>query len=325
MYYISIIGAGQIGSRHLQGLAKIDIPVTIFVIDPDTEALAIAKERFKQIPDTRHIKQIEFNTSINNLYTNIDLAIISTTANIREKVTKDLLMKRDVKNIVFEKIVFQSAKQFENIYQILQKYSINAWVNCPRRLYPFYIDLKKMLTENKKISYVLHGGEWGLACNSIHFIDQVSYLIEDYKFTIDVSHLDKDIIESKRKGFIELTGSLEGFYANGSKFVFYSQKGSQAPHKIFIQAENFQIMIDEIAGNAWIATQNNGWKWEGRKFYMPYQSELTNFIAKDILIKNNCGLPTFEESYLIHKPFLKALLKHITKYTGNRLKFCPIT
>ena len=43
--HIAIIGAGQIGSRHLQGLTKIKQSINITVIDPNPAALKMAKKR----------------------------------------------------------------------------------------------------------------------------------------------------------------------------------------------------------------------------------------------------------------------------------------
>ena len=48
-YSIAVIGAGEVGSRHLQALALLKRPVKIFVVDPSNESLRIAKERFQQV------------------------------------------------------------------------------------------------------------------------------------------------------------------------------------------------------------------------------------------------------------------------------------
>ena len=48
---IAIIGAGQLGSRHLQGLTKIKQDIHITVIDPNPSALEIARQRFVEMPE----------------------------------------------------------------------------------------------------------------------------------------------------------------------------------------------------------------------------------------------------------------------------------
>lgn len=60
MKNILLIGAGQLGSRHLQGIAKIDFKANICVVDPSEISIEIAKERYKQINKNEKINSIEF-------------------------------------------------------------------------------------------------------------------------------------------------------------------------------------------------------------------------------------------------------------------------
>ena len=56
MKNIVLIGAGKLGSRHLQALAKLSISATIYVIDLNSNAIEVAKERFHEIPYNPNIK-----------------------------------------------------------------------------------------------------------------------------------------------------------------------------------------------------------------------------------------------------------------------------
>jgi ornithine cyclodeaminase/alanine dehydrogenase-like protein (mu-crystallin family) len=46
MRQLVIVGAGNIGSRHLQALKLVKTPLKIHVIDPSMNALKISKERY---------------------------------------------------------------------------------------------------------------------------------------------------------------------------------------------------------------------------------------------------------------------------------------
>ncbi len=46
MFNVAIIGAGQLGSRHLQGLKLSSSPLSITVMDSNDESLRVAKERY---------------------------------------------------------------------------------------------------------------------------------------------------------------------------------------------------------------------------------------------------------------------------------------
>ena len=49
MYKVAIIGAGQLGSRHLQGLKVAASPLEITVMDSNEDSLKVAKERYDTV------------------------------------------------------------------------------------------------------------------------------------------------------------------------------------------------------------------------------------------------------------------------------------
>ena len=109
---VIIIGAGNLGSRHLQALALINKLINIDVIDPSEQALKVAKERFEQISVNKDLNNIRFLSNMNNLREFIDVAIIATSSNIRKEVVEQLLKNRKIKYLILEKVVFQSYDDF---------------------------------------------------------------------------------------------------------------------------------------------------------------------------------------------------------------------
>lgn len=324
-YNIVLIGAGQLGSRHLQGLKKISIAVNIEVVDPNTGSLAIAKERYEQVENNEQVKSIRFLNSIDELNENIDLCIIATNSNIRALVTLELVAKKKIKTIVFEKILFQKVADYKSVQEILHKNKIKAWVNCPRRVFPDYIEIKKDITTNEKLTFLLTGGNWGLACNGIHFIDLLAFLNDNNNFTFDSSGLDNDFQMSKRAGFIEFTGTLQGKQSNGSDIIINARNGSNAPHVITITGENSIFIIDETNSEIRMALSKNDWKWENRKLRVLYQSQLTGDIAEEILTKGNCNLTSFDESAQIHISYISSILEFYNKSLNKITDILPIT
>ena len=76
MLNIILIGAGELGSRHLQGLVKVNHMLNIWVIDPSSESLARAEERLEEIEyDKKRIKTF-FSNSLVPLDEPIFLCII---------------------------------------------------------------------------------------------------------------------------------------------------------------------------------------------------------------------------------------------------------
>ena len=126
-----IIGAGQLGSRHLQGLLKLESEQNVYVLDTSVESLKISEERSKEIP---HNHKIVFTTSWNYLPKAFDLVVMATGAYVRSKVTQHLLENHKVNNLVLEKILFQDLGSYKTVKDLVTKTQTSTWVNHPRRM-----------------------------------------------------------------------------------------------------------------------------------------------------------------------------------------------
>ena len=117
---ILLVGCGEIGSRHLQALAKMEIPIRIWAIDPSSISLKTAKVRFEEIPINKNIQSIKFESEIPENLDHIDLCIISTTSKIRFFVFKQIIDKVSCKNFIFEKVLFQKEEHFIQMLRLLK-------------------------------------------------------------------------------------------------------------------------------------------------------------------------------------------------------------
>lgn len=319
---ILLLGAGNIGSRHLQGLAKIKQSLDIQVFDPSSDSLKISEERFNQIPT--YIKhQISFFSDFKQIGDYFDIAIIATSSNIRRKVTEELLKRAEVKNIIFEKLLFQKKTDYGFINNLLKKYQINAWVNCSMRVTPFYKNLKQKF-ENKKIVYLLTGTRFGIATQAIHFIDHMAYLLSSYDFEVDTSLLDSQILDSKRKGFLELTGTLKVVFKDGSVGLFTDFKEGDAPIVAEIYADNLKATANESTREAFIS-ESPKWLLKNSKDALLFQSDMTNKVVEDILKTGSCGLPSYPESQIVHVKLLESLLKFLNHNSKKKYDYYPFT
>ena len=86
---ISIIGAGQIGSRHLQAFAHSKESIRIQLVDPSQDSLEVACQRFHSVykKSSKGISLQTFNT-IEELDKHQDVAIVATDATVRNYVIK---------------------------------------------------------------------------------------------------------------------------------------------------------------------------------------------------------------------------------------------
>lgn len=325
MKRVLVVGAGNIGSRHLQALGRSSIPLSITVVDPSLQALETAKQRFNEVARQDSSRKAEYHRDLSDVGKEFDVAIVATSSDIRRKIVEDMLDKVALKYLILEKVAFQNAHDFEHVINLLNSKGVKAWVNLPRRVIPFYVEMKKTVKPHEQVFYTVQGGDWGLACNAIHFIDHLCFMIQETDYEVSCLNLDKGVKESKREGFIEFTGALHCYFRNGSELNLISQNGSERPSVITILSRSMLYVIEEEKGLARVSRKDADWKWEEMKFRLHYQSELTHRLVEEILETGNCGLTSIEESYLIHKPLLKSLIGHLEKLTGKRYSSCPIT
>jgi predicted dehydrogenase len=316
MYNIAIIGAGQLGSRHLQGLKLADLEMNIFVMDINEQSLLTAKERYDQAPNNEKFNKLQLCNSISGLPKELDLAIIATGSLMRAAVTEELLKSTIVRNIIFEKVLFPAIHQYSEIQRLLSANKINSWVNCARRMFE-HCKMLKGIFDGSKFDLTVKGENWGLGCNTIHYLDLFAFLTGSDEFSVSLD-LDKEILHSKRAGYIEFTGTVRGNNAVGASFSISSFKQYDRPVTVTISNSSNSILLEESAGKMSV----NG---VCSEIVVPFQSQLTGRLAEAILLQGACELATFEESVKLHLRFLKPLIDFYNSITGNNEDNCPIT
>ena len=179
MKNICIIGAGQIGSRHLQALKSVKVPLNIRVIDLYSSSLDTARERYDSLKiKNPHI--ITYSQKI-DIDKPLDIAIIATSSNVRRKVIEELFSKTKVKYMILEKILFNNLDDYESVSDLLKKSKCKCFVDMSMRTMPFYNSLKKEF-DKKSIIFSVSGSAYGLVTNAIHYIDYIANLSDCYDY-----------------------------------------------------------------------------------------------------------------------------------------------
>jgi hypothetical protein len=324
IYNILIIGAGQLGSRHMQGVLRSINNINLYVLDPSEESLILAEQRAKEIHHNHTIHYLKNWDLIPKFF---DIVIVSTNSNIREKVVYKLLTEYEVKYLILEKVLFQEIDSFRRIAKLIESCKVKVWVNHPRRLYNSY---NKFINDNNlnliKV-YSVVGCEWGLACNGLHFLDLISYMSNSEIVEIDTSLLDNKIKQSKRNGFIEFSGTISGKLSNGSIFYISSFDGEIAAPRILLSCNNTTYEIQE-SGNSRIIeieTLTSPGITEIQKFKLDFQSDLTNIVIDDLIKTGECKLTNYKFAFRLHELFVKALLVKYNSLNKMNSKILPIT
>ena len=318
MYKVAIIGAGQLGSRHLQGLKVAASPLEITVMDSNEDSLKVAKERYDAVTAIGE-KSISYVTSVDELPSELDLVVIATGSKPRAAIVQSLLNHSDVKYLVLEKVLFPTLVEYGQIARLLKEKGVHCWVNCPRRMFGSYKQIKELIDTSIPVYMTKADEDWGLCCNSIHMIDIFMYLTGEVSYTVETKWLNKKIEESKRGGYIEMTGKLEITTPKGSILTLISEKD-------FTGEKNFMI---ENGDNMYVISEGGGhWSLNGEdhQYAMPYQSQLTGVLADEILKTGECSLTPFAVSVDYHRPFIEAVLAKYNSIQGTPdNKLLPIT
>lgn len=316
MKNIVLIGVGSLGRYHLQALLELKDEVNIYALEINQETLQKLKEEFPY--------GVLFVNELIKLPVEIELAIIATCSNVRRKVFEQLIVHSKVENILFEKVLFQKEKDYYFVAKELQDKKIRAWVNCARREWDIYHELKQKMEKCKEVVITAIGGQWGMGCNGIHMLDLIQFLVNGDRCEVSISGLDDRIIESKRKGFYEIFGIISGSCGKCREFQLICLDNTNLPFNIEISTDIFRIRIDELQQKIYISERETNWKWKQRKFELPYQSQLTNRIAKSIMESGNCRLTDYNTSMQLHLDYILPLINFFKKQ-GMEKDLCPIT
>ncbi|MBT6048624.1 MAG: Gfo/Idh/MocA family oxidoreductase, partial [Candidatus Scalindua sp.] len=304
--HIAIIGTGQLGSRHLQGLSMIGRAIKITVIDPNPASLEIAQKRYEEMPASKFDQSVIYAETMHVLDKDVDVAIISTNADVRRNAVEELLKHVSVQFMILEKVAFQSVEDFRAVIELLEKNETKAWVNCTRRMCPAFRKMRGELTKHEYIDFRLEGDNWGMACNTIHMLDLFAFLTDETQFSIDTSGIDKKVYRSNKNGFIELGGVLSATTSRGDRLTLIDDKGSSRRALFEISSENHCYTIFQSKGKIVSKHKESEWAALEQRYVILNQSELTHLVVQMILDSGECDLTPINESFALHKPLLEA-------------------
>lgn len=310
---VLIAGAGQLGSRYLQGMAAYAEPLSIWVLDSSEASLARARQRWEEVASTGDAHRVRYVERVTDLPELLDLAVVATTADVRPELSLAIATQAKVENWIYEKVLAQDSSGLRMLADCVG--SGRAWVNTPRHLWSLYRQLRQRFG-GEPLSARFEGFQ-GLACNTIHYLDFVSRWNNADVAVVDTRDLEPQWQPAKREGFYEVEGQLRAEFSDGSRLLLASGAGGEE-YKVTLQSGAQEWHVFEAKG---YATSGQGERIEGDS---ALQSALTAPLMADIFHRGTCQLPTLERSVQQHEKFLTALLAH-WHACGNAGDLLPIT
>lgn len=319
---VAVVGCGNIGSRALQALAKLERPATIHAVDPMPAALARTRARIAEL-GTAARARIVYAQSVRALPETIDLALVATCADTRRETVEALLERTRTRYLVLEKFLFQRAEDYPAVSARLAASGSRCWVNLVRRAWPGYQALRDQLGGERRVEMQAWGPDFRIASNAIHYVDIYAFLTGTHVSGYDASGLDAEPMASRRPEFRELSGILRGTGGEGRRVTLSSQRGSKLPFTIQFATPDLHWIVRELERKAWCASAATDWTWREQDFASLDMSAMTGTYA-EILERGTSLLPTYAESAEDHLNLLAVYNRHWFGAAGAGAA-CPIT
>lgn len=319
---VIIVGAGQLGSRHLQALRNTKHNLDITVSDPSLDSLKVARERYEALPEVgKHQIQYLENLPSTGQW---DLAIVASNAGPRKAILEKITDQLEIKNFIIEKILFTQTADYEWAEKASASTLKNAWVNCCMRQMPIYQEIKKDLKE-QNFNFAVTGSNFGLVTNAIHYLDYAAWLAGTPEYTLETNFLDPQVVPSKRKGYLELNGSLRARFKSGAIAQISCFQDGTLPVTVEVHSKSQRYLVLEAERKALFWNAEKNWVREEKEAIIPYQSQLTAEIVDAFYNGKTCSLPTLKESIKIHLNLLKPLKEFLIQTKQTQPEEFPFT
>ena len=160
------------------------------------------------------------------------------------------------------------------------------------------------------------GGNWGLLCNAIHFIDMVGF-VSNRKLVKIEPNLGAPFL-SKRLGFYEANGSIKCFFEGDTELNMISEE-TDDPISIEFGDQKDTFFWDEC--NQKVQDKKRGLT---NYLHAParFQSDITKDHVRQVSSGSHILLPRLDEVEDYHKKIINCLLPY---FKQNLISGCPIT
>ena len=147
------------------------------------------------------------------------------------------------------------------------------------------------------------GPDFGLLCNSIHYIDLFSFIINDYDISFTSSIGFNEINNKRGSVFIEGEGEFNFVGNDGSTLKIVSDSSIYDETIVNITTEKYSFRFNENTLNGSKSDVNG---FSSMPLELKYTSQLTSIIYED-MCNNQCLLPNLKQMKKTHSALFKAV------------------
>ena len=299
----------------MQSLAATPWYDQFIVVEPSDEKYCEGLERIGL--DGARVMRLD---SVGHIPSLPDIAIVATSAQPRFDILKTLILQ-GAKRFLLEKVVFQSKGQFVEAIGLLREHEAVAYCNFVNRYFPAYIELGEQIRRSgAPLRMVVVGGDLGLGCNAIHYLDLFEYLTSRRIKTANAS-LEPWSKPSKRGTiYKEFSGTIAAETEFGDRICIQFDRSNTAPVNLVLDFADETVVMSEGAGIQWLCSHQGI---ATRPFMIIPTSVLTRTIVQDI-VSGTTVLPTVAESMSAHLHLFQMIHGAIGNKHGEE-RLCPVT
>lgn len=311
---VLVVGAGGIGSRHLQALAASTSVGDVFAVEPREEARDIALERWAQ-SSTSASRKLSFVRLDEVRFT--PAAVVLATPAMGRVDLLDRLLGLGATLILSEKVFAQRIVDLNRALELEAAHHARIWLNQIYRYSPVFRAVRA-LADGAPIHMDVQVGGDGMGCNLIHFLDLFEFVANDQVSALH-ARLDMPVHASKRGGsLVEFTGHSSARGARGGQFVCSYIAGPAHPPIITLSWGSEQVTVSEEDGS--ITGSVVGLP---ASFIAPRVSELSAQVLVDCAA-GQALMPRLADTAPVNRLMLRAFNSEIAGEHFDDL-ICPVT
>jgi hypothetical protein len=303
-----VVGCGNIGFRHLQSIASCSEINEIYVVEPNEKRLLEVTQGELRPHFKGLIKGFLSIHDLGEALKSTDFLVSAVTADKQLNVLEDL-KAIEITNLILEKPLAQSLQLLNKLKLKIKNNPIkNVYMNCPMPLWGFYKNIASPI--KGPFTLEISGSNWGMGCNSIHYIDLFRTLTQSNGFSVVHSSVTKNPFTSKRGAeFEEFLGSF-AIMSDKGDILHLSCSGS-ADARVSVagtlKTQDEHFIFDECANKVFNVKESNI-----KDMGILYVSQSTGMFINSLLKEDNVDLlPTFAEAEISHKALFDVLSKSL--------------
>ncbi len=314
-----MVGAGRIGGRHAEAMARVTTAVDLDIVDPQPQARRRAVLLLEEAGGLHEGSVREFSC-LNDLKAAPDLAIIATSSRERPDAIR-AVVALGARSLILEKVLFTRLADYDAIDGLLADTGITAWVNCGNNSLPGFGRLKELVGD-LQFDYRIEGTGWGLGCNLIHYLDEFTSLSSQREIRLNATELEPTVIEAKRPGYVEFFGRVSGNTTTPTTFTAICRNGSGSGWTVTIDLGDRRVLLSPSQ----TLTIKDSCGARTERYPIPLQSEMTASYVNAIFNGESPRLPDYPSASRLHRTMLAAFLEHLRRVRGDdTIDECPVT